>query len=176
MDILNIRHHRHFCNKIWQATRFFFHHLNAEGSKFEYLPIEDDAVRRRFSAEDEEILKCYQSMVYNCHEGLEGFEMQYATVAIQKFIWFQLCDVYLEHSKPFLNNLDSKERSVKLSLILFCLEGSMRALHPFMPFLTEELWQRLIVLMSGRERFESICLTDYPIKGEKPTCDAVGDK
>ena len=45
----------------------------------------------------------------------------------------------------------------------------MRALHPFMPFLTEELWQRFIVLMGEEERCESICLRPYPLKGEKPT-------
>merc|ERR1719495_1393713 len=80
MDILNIRHHRHFCNKIWQATRFFFHHLNVEGSEFEYLPIEDDGVRYRFSAEDEEILRCYETMIYDCHEGLENFEFRWLRV------------------------------------------------------------------------------------------------
>jgi len=169
MDILNIRHHRHFCNKIWQATRFFFHHLNVEGSEFEYLPIEDDGVRYRFSAEDEEILRCYETMIYDCHEGLENFEFRWATSAIHRFIWFELCDVYLEHTKPFLYDLTSGERNLKLSVILFCLEGSMRTLHPFMPFLTEELWQRLSVLITGPERIESICLSRYPVKGEKPT-------
>ena len=175
MDILNIRHQRHFCNKIWQATRFLFLHLNAEGSDFEYLPIDDDVVRCRLSVQDEEILDNYQAMVNNCHEGLEGFEMRWATSAIHKFIWFQLCDVYLEHSKPFLNDFNSGQRNLKLSVILFCLEGSMRALHPFMPFLTEELWQRMIVLMQRELLSESICLSSYPSKMERAdtSCDAI---
>jgi len=159
MDILNIRHQRHFCNKIWQASRFFFHHLNARD--FTYINVDDDG-NSRLSEEDLNILQNYQSMVNDCHEGLELFEFRFATGAIHKFIWFQLCDVYLEHSKPFLNNLDCSERDVKMSVILFCLEGTMRALHPFMPFLTEELWQRLKPLQSDGKEINTICLANYP--------------
>lgn len=161
MDILNIRHQRHFCNKIWQATRFLFHHLNAR--EFAYIHVGDeDCDTSLLSKEDRDILNYFQAMVNDCNEGLEMFELRFATGAIHRFIWFQLCDVYLEYTKPFLNNLDCVERNVRLSVILFCLEGTMRALHPFMPFLTEELWQRLITMRSESNEIRTICLADYP--------------
>ena len=175
MDILNIRHQRHFCNKIWQATRFFFRHCAAGG--FEYLDVDvamDGGVHsHKLSDEDVEILKNYRSMVNDCNDGLEVFEFRFATGAIHKFIWFQLCDVYLEHSKPFLNDLNCAERNVKMSVLLFCLEGTMRALHPFMPFLTEELWQRLKRFKGGVEFQETICLSKYPEKYRVDVAEAV---
>ena len=161
MDVLNIRHHRHFCNKIWQATRFFFHHYNARGFEYHH-PVGDRSVEHRLSEEDVEVLRLYGTMVNDCNTAFEGFRLHHATMAIHNFFWFQLCAVYLEHTKPFLNNLDSPERDVKLSVLLYCLEGSMRSLHPFMPFLTEELWQRLKELLPGDGECDSICLADYP--------------
>jgi len=161
MDVINIRHHRHFCNKIWQATRFFFHHYNVRGFEYHH-PVGDGNVEPRLSEEDVEVLRLYGTMVNDCNAAFEGFRLHDATNAIHDFFWFQLCAVYLEHTKPFLNNLDSPERDVKLSVLLYCLEGTMRSLHPFMPFLTEELWQRLKELLPGDGKSDSICLADYP--------------
>jgi len=172
MDILNIRHQRHFCNKIWQATRFFFHHFKNSG--FTYMDVGDDMDDPRLSKEDLAILNDFQSMVNDCHEGFESFELRFGAGAIHKFIWFRLCDVYLEHSKPFLNNLDCAERNVKMSVILFCLEGTMRALHPFMPFLTEELWQRLRPILPS-DHGATICLAEYPEKVAITKSDADND-
>jgi len=155
IDILNIRHQRHFCNKIWQATRFFFLQVSLGNFKFKLDPV-------YYDDDDTRIMAHFRSMVADTNDAFENHNLHLATTSIHNFFWASFCSDYLESCKPFLADLDSDRRDLKMSVLLHCLEGSMRILHPFMPFITEELWQRLKLFLPEGPGCETICLAPFP--------------
>jgi valyl-tRNA synthetase len=82
-------------------------------------------------------------MVNEVQANIEGFRMDLASSALYEFIWNEYCDWYLEFSKPALQSGNEQQRNATLYTLLKVLETTLRALHPFMPFITEEIWQRL---------------------------------
>jgi valyl-tRNA synthetase len=76
-------------------------------------------------------------------DGLDGFRLDECTTAIRRFFWDELCDWYLELSKPVLNGSNEAAKDTTRRVLARCLEAAFRLLHPFMPFVTEELWQKL---------------------------------
>ncbi|MGC7869964.1 valine--tRNA ligase [Desulfosporosinus sp. SYSU MS00001] len=127
---------RNFCNKIWNASRFVL--MNLED--YEVGP------RGELTLADRWILTRYASIVEKTSEALESFDLGEAGRILYEFIWNEFCDWYIELSKPRLyNKEDVLARHTAQSILLEVLEGTLRLLHPFMPFLTEEIWQNLPV-------------------------------
>jgi valyl-tRNA synthetase len=125
--------YRSFANKIWNAARFVL--MNADG----YTPSAAPA-----SLYDRWILSRYQRCVNETLIALEEFRLSDAANGIYKFIWNELCDWAIELSKPALyGDKSTAERAGAQAALLTALEGALRLLHPFMPFVTEEIWQRL---------------------------------
>ncbi len=125
--------HRAFANKIWNAARFVL--MNAEGY---------DPHARPASVYDRWILSRFQRCADETRLALEEFRLSDAANGIYKFIWNELCDWAIELAKPALyGEKTPKERAGAQAALLTALEGSLRLLHPFMPFVTEEIWQRL---------------------------------
>lgn len=110
------------------------------------------------------ILSVLNKTISKTVKALESYDFSHATTAVYSWWQYQLCDVFIEVIKPYFTGNDPKftsERRFAQDTLWFCLDTGLRLLHPFMPFVTEELWQRL---PSSREfkKVESIMICDYP--------------
>ena len=162
LDVGRVVTARQFGNKLWQAARFTLTHLEAQndaassGLVAELPPLL--TVEELLAAETGEarglgqrwVLSRLASAAAGVDEGLEGFRMAAASGAAQRFVLDELCDEYIEMTKLALHSRQDDDSSslvgsgVEASAVLFAaVESSLRLLHPFLPFLTEELYQRL---------------------------------
>jgi valyl-tRNA synthetase len=133
LSVDRIQGYRAFANKIWNAARFVL--MNADGY---------DPTAKPASLYDRWILSRYQRCVDETRAALEDFRLSDAASGIYKFIWNELCDWAIELEKPALyGEKGAAERAGAQTALMTALEGALRLLHPFMPFLTEEIWQRL---------------------------------
>jgi valyl-tRNA synthetase len=149
-----IEGNRHFLNKIWNASRLSIGLLGDFVWPDESTPPKgfyNRWIRSRFAASCEAV-----------HDGMEGFRIDEAALAAYRFFWNDLCDWYLEIIKPQLRD-DGAGASVAETreTLAYVLEGSLRSMHPLMPFVTEELWQRV---PRPPSRGASIALGPYPTK------------
>ena len=127
---------RNFSNKIWNASRYVL--MNLE----DY----EEGPRGELSLADRWILSRYASTVEKGTEALENFDLGEGGRLLYEFIWNEFCDWYIELTKPRLyNKEDVLARHTAQSVLLEVLEGTLRLLHPYMPFLTEEIWLTLPV-------------------------------
>ena len=124
---------RNFCNKIWNASRFVMMNLT----------VTDDALPEQLELEDKWILSRFNDTVRAVGENLEKFELGVAAGKIYDFIWDNYCDWYIELTKPRLNGDDPAAKEAAERVLLHVLHGILRLLHPFMPFITEEIYQAL---------------------------------
>jgi len=138
---------RHFVNKIWNAARFVL--MNLEGFEKRDLKAEDLPKEARW------ILSRLSRTVRRVREALDAYEFDQAALAIYHFFWHEFCDWFVEMSKLFLQR-EGEERALVQNVLLQVLETSLRLLHPFMPFVTEEIWQAL------PHEGESIMIAPYP--------------
>ncbi|MDD2628803.1 MAG: valine--tRNA ligase [Limnochordia bacterium] len=143
---------RNFANKVWNATRFAL--MNLEGFK----PKNDVA---NCSLADRWILSRYQGTVARVTEYLDSFDLAEASRTLYEFIWNELCDWYVEMSKAYLYGHLGDEAKYTAQWVLWTvLDGTLRLLHPFMPFITEELWHAL------PSTGETIVLAPWPVPQE----------
>jgi len=127
---------RNFCNKIWNASRFVL--LNLE----DY----EEGPRGELTLADRWILTRYAAVIEKVSEAMENYDLGEAGRLLYEFIWNEFCDWYIELTKPRLyNKEDLSARHTAQSVLLEVLEGTLRLLHPYMPFLSEEIWQNLPV-------------------------------
>ncbi|KAF9903992.1 hypothetical protein BX616_001440 [Lobosporangium transversale] len=138
LDILRVDGYRKFCNKLWNATRFAL-------LKFEegFLPNATAAKSGRESLAERWILNKLNVAAVELNEQLSQRNFMKATDAVYKFWLYELCDVYIEIIKPITEGSDQVAKRSAQDTLYTCLEAALRMLHPFMPFLTEELYQRL---------------------------------
>ena len=128
--IINIRN---FTNKIWNASRFLL--MNMTIDKVE-LP-------KNLFIEDKWILSKLNSLIKEVTYNLEQFDMGVAAQKIYDFIWYSFCDWYIELSKIYLNGSDEQRKKDVENILCYVLTESLKLLHPFMPFITEEIYQAL---------------------------------
>ena len=126
---------RHFCNKIWNATRFALPYL--DGAVVGHEPPAANSRLNRW------ILARLASVGQCLRDGLDNFRFDEATIGLYRFFWGEVCDWYLELCKPVFNGDDDSLKEETRNTLAYVLETSLRALHSFMPFITEELWHRL---------------------------------
>lgn len=127
--------YRNFANKIWNASRFVM--MNLEGGSI--LPIEEC----NLDASDKWILSRFNGAVREVTENMEKYELGMAAQRLYDFMWSEFCDWYIELTKPRLYGTDAAEKNTALSVLCFVLAGTMKLLHPFMPFITEEIYTHL---------------------------------
>jgi len=140
-DIGRIEGYRNFCNKIWNASRYVL--MQAEGQD---CGSNDEPVELTLA--DRWIISRLQTAEQAVQESMAQYRFDLATQAIYDFFWNEYCDWYLELSKPVLwddNASAALKRGTRRTLVRV-LETALRLLHPFMPFITEELWQRIAPL------------------------------
>ena len=128
---------RNFANKIWNASRYML--MNLEGADDAFVPEESD-----YTLADRWILTRSAETVRAVTANLENYELGEAGRAIYEFLWSEFCDWYIELTKARLYDKENvRAKNTALYVLRTVLERTMRLLHPFMPFLTEEIWQKL---------------------------------
>ncbi|KAG7275461.1 hypothetical protein CRUP_008317 [Coryphaenoides rupestris] len=169
LSVSQVLSYRHFCNKIWQTVRFTLGVLGDGAHELDTLP-----EMRPVSSMDRWLCSRLYSTVLQCERGLEAYELSSVTTAIYSFWVHSLCDVYLECIKPLLSQKDlsgstedhvSSERRAARAVLYHCVTVPLALLAPFMPYLTEELWQRLHPLRAGGGHHaapSSLCLQPFP--------------
>ncbi len=126
---------RNFANKIWNASRFLL--MNLDIDKIE-LPSAD-----ALKLEDKWILSEYNTLVKEVTDNLDKFELGVAVSKLYDFIWDNYCDWYIELTKPRLYEKEGSDRKVAQRVLSYVLVGALKLLHPFMPFITEEIFSFL---------------------------------
>ena len=139
---------RNFANKLWNASRFVRMNLTIDEIK---LPEAD-----KLASEDKWILNEFNKLTASVTESLDKYEVGIALSEIYDFTWDVFCDWYIELCKARLNDKDNEGNAVAQNVLAFVLTGILKLLHPFMPFITEEIYQAL------PHTDESIMISEYP--------------
>jgi valyl-tRNA synthetase len=126
---------RSFATKLWNATRFALMQLEGREAP--------DPKGRGLSLPDRWILSRLQATASDVNRQLEAFRFDEASAAIYAFFWHELCDGYLEMIKPVLVSPEAEAADTARGVLRHCLENAVALLHPIMPFLTEEIWEKL---------------------------------
>ena len=142
---------RNFCNKIWNASRFVMMNLT----------VEDNHLPEALETEDKWILSKLNRVVKEVCDNMDSFELGVAAGKIYDFIWDDYCDWYIELTKPRLNGEDEAAKESAQRVLLYVLVEILKLLHPFMPFITEEIWQAL------PHEGDALMMQSYPEYSEK---------
>ena len=140
---------RNFANKIWNAARFVLMNLDSEYSA-------DEIDTSGLELYDRWVLSEFNTLAKEINENIEKYELGVAVAKLYDFIWDIFCDWYIEIVKPRLNDKGSAGNKAAQMTLTYVLSNTMKLLHPFMPFITEEIWQTLP--HSG----DSIMISDFP--------------
>ncbi|KAL3276232.1 hypothetical protein HHI36_020948 [Cryptolaemus montrouzieri] len=154
LDILRVQGYRFFCNKIWNATRFALTYLD---NNFEAPS--GNSLSGNESPMDLWMLSRLTAAAQEANRGFETYDFSLATNATYNVWLYEICDVYLEYLKPVFASEDEIGKAAARATLYRALEVALRLLSPFMPFITEELYQRL---PRSSKTSESICVAPYP--------------
>ena len=139
---------RNFANKLWNASRYIMMNL-PDGFKCDKLCDE-------LSTEDKWVVSKFNTLAKEVNENLESYELGVACAKIYDFIWDVYCDWYIELTKPRIT-AGGESASTAQNVLVWVMKGMLKLLHPFMPFITEEIWQTLV------DDGSAIMLSDYPV-------------
>ena len=156
---------RNFANKIWNAGRFLL--MNAE-----HIQLKNELKNSHIDFADEWIISRLNKTLQQLNKAMDEFEVNNAIKLIYSFIWNDFCDWYVEMIKNRLYADDAEVKNAVLSRAISIFEDALKMLHPFMPFITEELWQ----LMEERKDGESISTSSYPIADENLIKDSADEE
>ncbi|MCL5056994.1 MAG: valine--tRNA ligase [Actinobacteria bacterium] len=146
---------RNFANKIWNASRFVLMNL------YDY-DHDQKADRKRLTLADRWIYSRFRSAATDVTANLEKYELGEAARLLYEFIWNEFCDWYIELAKQRLYGADPLDRATAQQVLAEVLQGTLELLHPFMPFITEDIWQRLPV-----HRGRTIMKAEWPVPGKE---------
>ncbi|HEY0713135.1 MAG TPA: class I tRNA ligase family protein, partial [Polyangia bacterium] len=168
-SLQNVEDARRFANKIWNAARFAL--LNLDGYDADNFSdrTDDGPESAEFDLPERWILSRTQRAAEEVNTALEEYRIADAAQAVYHFVWDDICDWYIEFAKARLTNRDDPNRWKVQGALVTALETAMRLLHPFMPFITEEIWQKLPKSAGAPQ---SIMITLYPIPDRRYLDDA----
>ncbi len=146
-----VRGYKNFANKMWNISRFIL--TNIVDADFTTVPT--------LSARDIEIRTGLRAIVSEITADIEKYHLYLAAEKAYHYIWHELADVILEESKPILNGDDADARSARQHVLRECLITVLKVLHPFMPYVTETIWQNLPEAVRGNER-EMLMVASWP--------------
>jgi len=167
-DLGRIEGYRNFCNKLWNATRYVL--MNTEGHD---TGLGNEEVE--LSLPDRWIISHLQSVEAEVNTHIKAYRFDLAAHAVYEFTWNEYCDWYLELSKPILQDeasSDAARRGTRRTLVRV-LEALLRLLHPFIPFITEELWQKIAPLAGTSA--DTIMTQSYPEADEGKVDEQAND-
>lgn len=147
---------RNFSNKIWNAGRFLL--MNAQN-----IPLNEKLIDKHIDFSDRWINSRFHQTVSEMNKAMDKFEVNNASKIIYTFVWNDFCDWYIELAKNRLYSDNEEVKSAVLTRALKMFENLLKIVHPFMPFITEELWQKIYERREG----ESISAAEYPKFDEK---------
>ena len=154
-----------FANKVWNAARFILMNLKDEDHFVDPRTIDSLLIRNKESLpiEDVWILHRLNQVSAEISEALDKFRFHEASALIYQFIWHEFCDWYIELVKPVLTNpnVPSHEREPRIKVLLHSMDCTLRMLHPFMPFITEEIWQKI------PHEGDSVMTQEFPCPSKK---------
>ena len=153
---------RNFANKLWNASRYVLMSL-PEGAKTELPALENLEIA------DKWVLGKLNSLIAEVTENLEKYEMGMAVHKLYDYIWDTYCDWYIELTKARLYGEDESRKQTAIQVLLYVLDQILRLLHPFMPFITEEIWQSL------PHEGESLMIAQWPEYNEALNFKAEAD-
>ena len=142
---------RNFANKIWNASRFLMMNLT----------IEDNALPEKLELEDKWILSKLNTVISEVTENMDHYELGVAAQKIYDFIWDTYCDWYIEMTKARLQGDDPAAKEQAQRVLCYVLTDILKLLHPFMPYITEEIWQALPHAADCQEKF--LMLQSWPV-------------
>ena len=165
-DFKRVEGYRNFCNKLWNASRFIqmqldsfenFERKKPSGILNDWINVKLDLATER------------------TNNALGDYRFDLATQAVYEFIWYELCDWYIEFSKVYLNssNIEASKKNLLLNSMIEILERTLRLSHPFMPFITEEIWQSFKNLHQSKNK--SLTISSFPQKKKKVDTKNVDD-
>lgn len=143
---------RNFANKIWNASRFIL--MNIDGRD---VP---NQLPEKLALEDKWIVNQFNQVVKEVTDNLEHFEIGIAVQKLYDFLWDELCDWYIEIAKIRLQSSDEEAAQTARQVLVWVMTGTLQLLHPFMPYITEEIWQSL------PHEGESIMVSKWPVYEE----------
>ncbi len=143
---------RNFMNKLWNASRYVV--MNLEGKETV------DLSEVELTNADKWMLTKLQLVTAEVRRNLEKYEIGMAVTKLYDFVWSDFCDWYIELTKPMLYSQDEKAKTGALSVLKYVLTSILKLMHPFVPFITEEIWSQLGVS-------ETVMLEKYPVYDEK---------
>lgn len=141
---------RNFCNKLWNASRFVIMNLNGD---------EKAEIPSNLNSADKWILSKLDDTIKEASANLEKFEIGMASAKLYDFVWSEFCDWYIEAQKPLLYSEDENQKKHATSMLLYVLTNILKLLHPFIPFITEEIYGIL-------NNNESIMIQSWPQASE----------
>ncbi|MBQ9354787.1 MAG: valine--tRNA ligase, partial [Clostridia bacterium] len=144
---------RNFANKLWNAARFILMNLESD----EVIPLD----KGNLALEDKWIISKFNTLCKDVTENLDRFELGMAVGKLYDFIWDVFCDWYIEICKPRLGGDDDKAKNTARGVLLFVFSKTLALLHPFMPFITEEIWQSI------PHNGEALMVSRYPKYSDK---------
>jgi valyl-tRNA synthetase len=155
-SVQRVEGYRHFINKIWNAARFIL--ISTDESK-EVMPLRE---LEPLSLADRWILSRLAVVSSEVNKLLKEYRFNDAASILYQFVWHEFCDWYLEMIKPALYGTDKNLRESALSSVVHVFKTTLALLHPFIPFITEELWQ---YFQTG-DKCESLCIHKYPSEAD----------
>lgn len=154
LDILRVEGYRKFCNKMYQATKFVLGRLGGD-----YVPPKTSDLTGNESLVEKWILHKLSHASDVAGKSLDNRDFFESTNAVYNF-WYDLCDIYIENSKSLIQDGTETQKKSAQDTLYTCIDGALRMIHPFMPFITEEMWQRLPRRES--ENIKTIAKAPYP--------------
>ncbi|MFT7220145.1 MAG: valyl-tRNA synthetase [Candidatus Azotimanducaceae bacterium] len=154
-DMKRVEGYRNFCNKIWNASAYVLSNVEPDAQRL-------GSESLILSTVDRWIVSEFQKTAAAVELAMETYRFDLAAKAIYEFVWDEFCDWYLELTKPILNSdeISAEEKLATRQTLARTLEATLRLAHPFIPYLTEELWQKIPDTV--RDRGESIMIQQYP--------------
>ena len=144
---------RNFANKIWNAARFLL--MNAQD-----VELDNNLIDKHIDFTDKWIMSRFQNSLQKFEKALDNFDVNGATKIIYSYVWNDFCDWYIELSKSRMYSDDQEVKAAVLTRSLSLFADMMKLIHPFMPFISEEIWQ----LLDERNNGESISTSEFPIQ------------
>jgi len=167
LSVKRIEGYRNFCNKLWNAARYAMLQLDGKGALATgERPAATKLINRW-------ILSRLDVALAAADQGLTAYRLDDATLALYHFVWNELCDWYLELTKPLLSGSDAEAAKETRAVLVHVLETVLRALHPMMPFITEEIWQSV---PKAEGHVLACAIARYPEPGREGARDEAAER